>query len=592
MHVARQVDVVPTAHGRQARWLLLAVTVCAILTTGCRHGSVARPQTTAYASPPTVGAVPGAPTRSQVEALIAEADRLDRAGSDRAVDVYYQAAVAAWNGVAVSPRTIGPATSDPWLATYHRSVEGLVDTATHYGRLDPRSGLSVVTVAGSQAVPLIYRGFDWQPISFCALHPTGGDRSRKLTHHFAAEGLGAPLIAVRAKQPNERFTLPQTPVAVTAVLRPMMDHATAADVGGGMVLEVYNSTTVASLDLYGRRVSLAYDISAPVVAIERAAPDRYFEGFIAPTEETVKPTLVMLDPYQPGKIPVVFIHGLFSDPLAWVDALNELRADLGFNRQYQVWVFRYPTGGGLLESAVVLRDSLRLARNEADPAHEDSALDSMVLVGHSLGGLLAQLQVTYSEDRLWQAIADQPLEAVQATPEMRMRLARLFYFDPVPTVRRVVFVGTPFRGSSEASRVVGRVSSQLVRFGGEEASEYRQLMEDNRDIFNPYLWRSRPTTVDMLEPDSPILRVMETLPTSAGVRTHTIIGTGAPRVLREPSDGVVSASSAQKAGVLSERYVDATHSGLLRSSETVAELARILGLHAVEARTVAVTAGR
>jgi len=34
----------------------------------------------------------------------------------------------------------------------------------------------------------------------------------------------------------------------------------------------------------------------------------------------------MIEPYQRGKIPVVFIHGLLSDPITWLDAVNDLRA--------------------------------------------------------------------------------------------------------------------------------------------------------------------------------------------------------------------------------------------------------------------------
>src|SRR5204863_7879130 len=60
--------------------------------------------------------------------------------------------------------------------------------------------------------------------------------------------------------------------------------------------------------------------------------------------------LVFLDPYQPGKVPVVLIHGLFSSPEDWADAIGHLRAAPGFANRFQIWPFGYPTGQGSLQS--------------------------------------------------------------------------------------------------------------------------------------------------------------------------------------------------------------------------------------------------
>ena len=59
-------------------------------------------------------------------------------------------------------------------------------------------------------------------------------------------------------------------------------------------------------------------------------------------------------------------------------------------RQYQIWFYRYPTGGAVLESAAKLREQLLVAREMFDPAHKDKSLERMVLVGHSMGGLLSE----------------------------------------------------------------------------------------------------------------------------------------------------------------------------------------------------------
>ena len=201
---------------------------------------------------------------------------------------------------------------------------------------------------------------------------------------------------------------------MTAVLRPAP---------GGAVLEFYNPLLFDSLSVGPARLRLDRDLTASLVYLKETAPHKYLQGFLDPGETDVKPKLVMMEPYQPGKIPVVFIHGLGSDPLTWADATNSLRAQGDIYRRCQFWYFRYPTGGDLMESAAALREKLLLARETCDPQHSDPALAQMVLVGHSMGGLVAQLQVTYSYDILWQHAARQPIEAVRTTPQMSRGIA-------------------------------------------------------------------------------------------------------------------------------------------------------------------------
>jgi pimeloyl-ACP methyl ester carboxylesterase len=209
-------------------------------------------------------------------------------------------------------------------------------------------------------------------------------------------------------------------------------------------------------------------------------------------------------------------------------------------------------------------------------------MDQMVLVGHSMGGLVAQLQVTYSYDILWWHVARQPLEMVRTTPEMRDHLRRIFYFDPSPSIRRVVFIGTPHRGSSKSRQIVGRVASSLVRTSDTQEARYRKLMDDNRDVFAEYLWDSWPTTIDLLEPSNPLLKALERMPVSPCVRLHSIVGTGGIAACSEPGDGVVPVSSARRAGVCSELFVPVRHEKLHHNSTTVSELMRILRQHALE----------
>ncbi len=525
---------------------------------------------------------------------LAAAIKLDRNGNCHCVDLYYRAAMRAWQCLAEeSSPNITDEACGALVKIYQQSLAGLIGAGERYGRLDPRGRLTIDDGDGPIAIPFAYHGLAWRPEDFSKFLPASRYRSDDIVHHYAAPGLGLPLIAVRSVPPEEPFTLPKQPFAVTALLRPTSslpagsrDATTllAGEESPPAVLEFYNPFVCESVELYGSRVPLARDLSAPLALMFLAAPKNYLEGFIAPDDGDVKPELLMLEPYQPGKVPVIFIHGLASSPLAWLDAANELEAQPDLYRRFQFWVFQYPTGGALLESAAALRHQLGAVRDEFDPRHQDPALENMILIGHSMGGLMAKFQITDSEDILWRHLASQPLDAVRATPETRDKLACSFFFDPVPSVKRVVFAGTPFQGSSLASRSVGRVFSKLIHFQGPEEFAYRQLMRANRDIFSPYLWRKRPTSIDILEPRSPILEALQEMPVNPSVTMHTIIGTGAIRVLREPSDGVVTVSSAQHPGAVSELHVPALHTELHNAPQTIVELIRILRLHAEEAR--------
>jgi hypothetical protein len=54
--------------------------------------------------------------------------------------------------------------------------------------------------------------------------------------------------------------------------------------------------------------------------------------------------LVVLEPYDPNKIPIVFVHGLLSSAYAWRNVANSLQEDPEIRKHYQFWIFSYSTG--------------------------------------------------------------------------------------------------------------------------------------------------------------------------------------------------------------------------------------------------------
>lgn len=289
--------------------------------------------------------------------------------------------------------------------------------------------------------------------------------------------------------------------------------------------------------------------------------------------------LVMLEDYQPGKIPVVFVHGLLSTPGTWRTMLSSLKCDERISSRYQFWVFRYPTGPSFLQSANDLRQALHATVDRIDPRRTDPALSNMVLVGHSMGGLLAKLQVTRSEGELWNAIANQPFDALKANEDQRQTIHDALYFEPVPYVKRVVYIATPHRGSLWSENLLGRLGRQFIEFPLKLRSDYRRLVDENAKVLDIPSVSRLPTSLDHLAPHNPIIIATNRLPYARGVATHSIVGVGRWLPNWSMGDGIVTETSARIYGAETQRFISASHSGIQRQKQTIEEVRGILTRH-------------
>ena len=147
--------------------------------------------------------------------------------------------------------------------------------------------------------------------------------------------------------------------------------------------------------------------------------------------------------------------------------------------QYQFWTFGYSTGDPIPYSACLLRRSLEDARRRFDPAKTDPSFDRMVLVGHSMGGLLAKMMVVESGTRLWSEVSDRPFDELVGEPDDRNVFGQALLVKPLPEVRRVVFIATPHRGSKLSRGWLQSLGARLV--GGTEPlrSAYGRLVARN-----------------------------------------------------------------------------------------------------------------
>jgi pimeloyl-ACP methyl ester carboxylesterase len=205
--------------------------------------------------------------------------------------------------------------------------------------------------------------------------------------------------------------------------------------GGLPALEFYDPLRV---DRSIEGLPLARDLTAPIAYSASRETDAWLDDFIKPGQGDPADGLRMHEPFQPGKIPIVFVHGLASDPLTWAELENELRAQPAIYSRYQFWFFRYDTGDPFLSSALKLRQQLAGIGCTYDPQRCNPYLSRMVMIGHSMGGLVAKMQVTYSGDSIWRAAATRPFETVIADPATRADLAAAFFFAPSPDITKVI----------------------------------------------------------------------------------------------------------------------------------------------------------
>jgi hypothetical protein len=312
--------------------------------------------------------------------------------------------------------------------------------------------------------------------------------------------------------------------------------------------------------------------------------NRYrWTGLLRPGEAIDRANLMLLRPYEPGKIPVVMVHGLISSPLAWIPMVNELLHDPRIQQRYQFMLFMYPTGVPIPIAASLLRDSLLQAERMYNPDGSDPAFSRMVLLGHSMGGLLSHSMVLDSEEKLWQLNTDRPFREIDGPRDVLDRLQHYFFFKPLPFVKRVVFLATPHRGSELSRGVVGRVSSGLISDADQINDLLTRLIKDNPDAFDRRRFRRLPSSIETLEPITPgspsILRALLAMRPAPDVAFHSIIGSLRPGGVDQTTDGVVPYTSAHLDGVQSELLVRSDH-GVQKDPEAVQEVLRILLSHA------------
>ena len=516
----------------------------------------------------------------EVERLYAQANELEDQSDAACVDLYFCVAVS------TAHRSCCKHRDERAFHLHQSSLQKLVITGQQFGRLDPRCGLNVHFQGVYQTIPIRHLGFVWPSEAFDRLIPVGDYHTKSLRSFYRSEGVGIPLVVSSERRDDHSFRLRKA--VFSATLRLCTDANSSpsglSQDASAIRIEMYDPMRIDRVCTGAAECPIAKDLTAPLAYRMKSRPRDWLEGFIrprmvSPESGNAQGALYTIEPYQRGKTPVVLIHGLLSDRFTWAEMVNELLARPGFVERYQIWIFEYPTGRAFLASAAQLREQLEQACRRFDPQGTDPELSNIVMVGHSMGGLVAKMQITSSGCRLWNSVAKVPLNQIVAPPQLKHDLAKTFFFEPSPRVSRVVYIATPHRGSGIATRMIGRIGASLVDEGGSDAQVYADLIQNNPDVFSSEITRRIPTSIDLLEPGSELLRASDSLPVRCGVAVHSIIGNGCLTCSLGRSDGVVPVKNAKDRHAITERYIRTTHSGTKEHPESVKEILSILELH-------------
>lgn len=410
-----------------------------------------------------------------------------------------------------------------------------------------------------------------------------------LRNQYRRDGIGASLVAATSSttlstdsQVHEPFR--ETPFASTTVVLDFTGDSLAAILATHQAaMTVYDPYRRTGVTLGGATVPLAGDFTA-AYGLWLARSDFGVQSLltlIGKGEALEKPRLYLMQPYDPKRRTIIMLHGLASSPEAWINVANELLGDERLRQHYQIWQVYYPTNVPVPINNIDIRNVIERSIRHFDPSGTAPASQDIVLIGHSMGGLLGRLAVSSSGSQLWQDLLRRhPLEG-NRLERARTALSSYMDFEPLPQVSRSVFVAAPHRGTPFAETRLARLAASMVALPASVLNQVKEVAEllTTQGAIDPNSPLDTANGIRNLSDQDPFIQVAADLPMGQNVRVHSIIANDTPDVpLVDSSDGLVPYRSAHLSGALSEKVISYSHS-VQETPAAILEIRRILRLH-------------
>ncbi|MDT3776827.1 alpha/beta hydrolase [Nitrospira sp. MA-1] len=438
---------------------------------------------------------------------------------------------------------------------------------------------------GTLQVALPENRLQWENRTLTNFIPVAELEVRGLHNRYRQAGIGVPLAADQIPLGQEEgLQIAKGKMPVTAFMRlpNLMEQLKKGTIQGDW--EVYNAYDRRTISIQESDVPLEIEFTSSLAA--SLADDRVWARelkgfFMGDSLAGESGELIALEPYRPGRIPVVFVHGTASGSGRWADMTNDLMADPSVRDRFQFWFFTYDTGNPILYSAALLRETLQTTVNDLERKYQDPALQAMVVIGHSQGGLLSRLTAVETGNIFWDEVSNQPLDDMKVSNQTRDLLQRMLFITPLPTVNRLIFIATPHHGSYVAGSWGAHQLAKFVKLPGRLMSGVTDLLSLKLDTLKLDLQGMNVGSVSAMEPGSPLAKGLAQTPLAPGVSGHSIIAVEGDGPVEDGNDGVVAYQSAHLEGMESEFVVRSGHS-CQSNTHTIQEVRRILLLHAQE----------
>lgn len=511
----------------------------------------------------------GGDTLADADALISRSHRIRNDGQIAAV-YQLRAAEIAWSQLDTDGGTVTDINS---LGETRKHALRIIDEATESvaanfigEKYKPEktyqyAGFSYRVTAGIDQKPGIY------PLAGLESAKPASEVRRTLTANWHTEDGVGVAYAPQWKRPDDprmkRFVTSRgylQPITAVMTFDGSRKNAGTREVS----ITGYDPTYLSSVKLGATAYPLEADFTAPIV--EQTNDINEFvialTGLLHPG--VLDSRLILLEPYDKDRIPLLLVHGLNSHPRMWKDVINDLRADPALRGKYQFMLFYYPTGWPITYSSMRLREELGAFQSTVGPTKD------MVVVGHSMGGLLARMQVINPERKIWDEYLGGDADNLYARLPKDNLLKRGAFFTADEHIGREVYISTPHRGSGLADLSLAAWFTKLVKLPSKITSAFIDLPSN-------LIERGRITSVAGLSPSNPLYDALDEIPIE--VPYHSIIGDRGRGDTANSSDGVVPYWSSHLEGARSEIIVPDNH-GAFDDPQAIRELRRILLLNA------------
>jgi len=407
-------------------------------------------------------------------------------------------------------------------------------------------------------------------------------------------GIGIPLITeIKPWQPYKSVKVPGNfPMAATAVLRFDLSQQTKRLDGDCLPahFEIYDTFITEKLKVGEEIVPLYLDFTTPITAFSHVIQqnENIISYMLNPILGKQTGGLYMLEPYNPKKIPVIFIHGLLSAPTTWVRMVNVLRSYPYIRRNYQFWFYKYSSGNPILVSASQFQKDLYAAEKEfAVTPEAKQSFSEMVLVGHSMGGLISRVVLMDNPYYLLEEFSQKKWEDISHDlSEADKNIVENAVFHKPSFVSRFVMMAVPHRGANMAAWSIVRMFGHMVELQKNFIDQTGELLESVTELtFDKSLdWDELAENgIDNLDPDNTFIRLVSRASFAKGIPRHSIIGNQEKANIPGGTDGIVTYESAHIDNVDTEQVVKSGHS-VQRTPEAIQILAQILRVHLTEAK--------